>query len=186
MCIRDRSTYPGSGGTCTGTLAAADDCTIVVRYSPTLTGTQTDTILVDYNDGAAGQTASRDVQGSGVAPASITISEADPYDYGTVATGASTVHLFTLTNGGGFQATALAESGLGGDFDYTAPGYPGAGGDCGTDLNPAVSCTIEVEFTPSTTGLRVETIDFSYDNGCLLYTSPSPRDRTRSRMPSSA
>ena len=25
---------------------------------------------------------------------------------------------------------------------------------------------------------------FSY--GCLLYTSPSPRDRTRSRMPSSA
>ena len=25
-----------------------------------------------------------------------------------------------------------------------------------------------------------------YDNSCLLYTSPSPRDRTRSRMPSSA
>ena len=26
----------------------------------------------------------------------------------------------------------------------------------------------------------------STDNCCLLYTSPSPRDRTRSRMPSSA
>ena len=26
----------------------------------------------------------------------------------------------------------------------------------------------------------------NYLNGCLLYTSPSPRDRTRSRMPSSA
>ena len=25
-----------------------------------------------------------------------------------------------------------------------------------------------------------------YNSGCLLYTSPSPRDRTRSRMPSSA
>ena len=25
-----------------------------------------------------------------------------------------------------------------------------------------------------------------YASGCLLYTSPSPRDRTRSRMPSSA
>ena len=25
-----------------------------------------------------------------------------------------------------------------------------------------------------------------YFNDCLLYTSPSPRDRTRSRMPSSA
>ena len=31
------------------------------------------------------------------------------------------------------------------------------------------------------------TIDFPNDIGtCLLYTSPSPRDRTRSRMPSSA
>ena len=26
----------------------------------------------------------------------------------------------------------------------------------------------------------------AFDNDCLLYTSPSPRDRTRSRMPSSA
>ena len=32
------------------------------------------------------------------------------------------------------------------------------------------------------------TSDFMMDHacGCLLYTSPSPRDRTRSRMPSSA
>ena len=28
--------------------------------------------------------------------------------------------------------------------------------------------------------------EFKRRNGCLLYTSPSPRDRTRSRMPSSA
>ena len=30
--------------------------------------------------------------------------------------------------------------------------------------------------------------DYLFDNAkdCLLYTSPSPRDRTRSRMPSSA
>ena len=28
--------------------------------------------------------------------------------------------------------------------------------------------------------------DFALFDGCLLYTSPSPRDRTRSRMPSSA
>ena len=48
--------------------------------------------------------------------------------------------------------------------------------------------------------IRVDTIDTSelveaasdgdrhilYPNTCLLYTSPSPRDRTRSRMPSSA
>ena len=35
---------------------------------------------------------------------------------------------------------------------------------------------------------RFLTDDFSFesDKSCLLYTSPSPRDRTRSRMPSSA
>ena len=35
--------------------------------------------------------------------------------------------------------------------------------------------------------LRAKYIADTYlDNVCLLYTSPSPRDRTRSRMPSSA
>ena len=29
-------------------------------------------------------------------------------------------------------------------------------------------------------------VTFTSANSCLLYTSPSPRDRTRSRMPSSA
>ena len=29
-------------------------------------------------------------------------------------------------------------------------------------------------------------LQYKYDVACLLYTSPSPRDRTRSRMPSSA
>ena len=33
---------------------------------------------------------------------------------------------------------------------------------------------------------KSETEDVRQDYDCLLYTSPSPRDRTRSRMPSSA
>ena len=33
---------------------------------------------------------------------------------------------------------------------------------------------------------QVKIQKFPYYNPCLLYTSPSPRDRTRSRMPSSA
>ena len=32
----------------------------------------------------------------------------------------------------------------------------------------------------------IKSIAILKDNDCLLYTSPSPRDRTRSRMPSSA
>ena len=33
---------------------------------------------------------------------------------------------------------------------------------------------------------KVDSLSDSVSKGCLLYTSPSPRDRTRSRMPSSA
>ena len=33
---------------------------------------------------------------------------------------------------------------------------------------------------------REDVLDHCLIYGCLLYTSPSPRDRTRSRMPSSA
>ena len=35
-------------------------------------------------------------------------------------------------------------------------------------------------------GISIDDVDFFEFNDCLLYTSPSPRDRTRSRMPSSA
>ena len=34
--------------------------------------------------------------------------------------------------------------------------------------------------------LSVKNFEASFDNGCLLYTSPSPRDLSTSRMPSSA
>ena len=45
------------------------------------------------------------------------------------------------------------------------------------------------EFIESSTAKEIKDIinDLEeYIHGCLLYTSPSPRDRTRSRMPSSA
>ena len=46
----------------------------------------------------------------------------------------------------------------------------------------ALQITGEVNKFAENTGIRTATIY----GGCLLYTSPSPRDRTRSRMPSSA
>ena len=44
---------------------------------------------------------------------------------------------------------------------------------------------IDPEVIRSIKGKKLEKIKPSFE-GCLLYTSPSPRDRTRSRMPSSA
>ena len=61
------------------------------------------------------------------------------------------------------------------------------GGSGATDL----ASFFGVDSTASTT-VRFQHLDDRYDcghnqpTGCLLYTSPSPRDRVRSRMPSSA
>ena len=59
--------------------------------------------------------------------------------------------------------------------------------------SPVVDANIPQQYRASShawTGLslRARTIAYSTDRvkPCLLYTSPSPRDRTRSRMPSSA
>ena len=41
-------------------------------------------------------------------------------------------------------------------------------------------------YLPDVVAASDELIVVAYDDVCLLYTSPSPRDRTRSRMPSSA
>ena len=50
------------------------------------------------------------------------------------------------------------------------------------DADLAHSYTTAGQYTITITG----TFPNIYFNNCLLYTSPSPRDRTRSRMPSSA
>ena len=48
----------------------------------------------------------------------------------------------------------------------------------------------DIKFDWDTAGGEIEFGDFEgmpkWERSCLLYTSPSPRDRTRSRMPSSA
>ena len=59
-----------------------------------------------------------------------------------------------------------------------------------TSMPMFTSATTAVYTYAATVGLVVGTggdvASQSMDNPCLLYTSPSPRDRTRSRMPSSA
>src|SRR6185295_11432703 len=44
-------TYPGTGGTCTTTLASNSQCAIVVVFSPTTATTSNSTVKVSYNDG---------------------------------------------------------------------------------------------------------------------------------------
>ena len=44
-------TYPGTGGTCTTTLASNNSCSIVVVFAPTMALTSGSMVKVSYNDG---------------------------------------------------------------------------------------------------------------------------------------
>ena len=61
---------------------------------------------------------------------------------------------------------------------------------CTTCYMCACRCGIRVHLREGEDGPEVRYIDGNpnhpLNQGCLLYTSPNPRDRTRSRMPSSA
>ena len=57
-------------------------------------------------------------------------------------------------------------------------------------LSPAMAKSVEIEpgaiLNANGYNITVSGYGDTWVNNCLLYTSPSPRDRTRSRMPSSA
>src|SRR5690606_32426216 len=127
--------YPGTGGDCGGTLASGATCNIVVEFAPTGLGPFNDTINIAYNDGAAAQNATRDIQGTSEAPASLDIAGADPYDFGTQANGSTTAVVLTVTNSGAVSATSIADgAGLAAPFTYVGGTYPGTLGNCGASL----------------------------------------------------
>ena len=53
-------------------------------------------------------------------------------------------------------------------------------------IRPVLSKDVASAIACSIVGTRLDYCNGLYYGICLLYTSPSPRDRTRSRMPSSA
>ena len=57
----------------------------------------------------------------------------------------------------------------------------------GMTVNSFSSVSLDPPLVLWSIGIKQPSYDiFMNAKGCLLYTSPSPRDRTRSRMPSSA
>ena len=51
---------------------------------------------------------------------------------------------------------------------------------------PGMGCHAEYKCMSSDGLVALKPINLTYEEACLLYTSPSPRDRQKSRMPSSA
>ena len=157
--------FPGSGGTCTATLNAGANCTVVVTYAPSATGAQSATFNTTYFDGAFAQSTGHGVMGTGASPASLAISDVDPYDFGTMANGSSTDKTFTITNSGGVPATGINGAGLGAPFSFKGGGFPGSGGSCTATLGASLNCTVVVTFAPTATGTTTSSFSLAYATG---------------------
>ena len=154
-------------GTCTGltTLAAGTDCTIEIRYTPTVSGVDTGSFVASYNDGVDPQTSERQLRGEGAAPALLTISDGPTYDFGIVAETANRDHTFEVENTGEVAASLLSGAAFTNEFSFKGGGYPGVGGDCTSDLAPSSTCNIVVVFSPTSVGAQTDTITINYNNG---------------------
>ena len=84
--------------------------------------------------------------------------------------GAWKLGVVDVDDGGvGFAESFFFLESLGVDFLGKVEGVSACGGESDDFLEPVGACSFNMK-----------------SGACLLYTSPSPRDRTRSRMPSSA
>ena len=100
----------------------------------------------------------------------------------TVARGVPGTPFFFLGEASGAMRVAAVQAG--GDGGVLAPrSYAVAPGAARPDEPDARAALVAIEPRPGAEHARVL---LAYADGCLLYTSPSPRDQRGSRMPSSA
>lgn len=162
-------TYPGTGGTCTASLAGSSTtCTVVVNYNPVSGGVYSQTLSLSFNNGTVAATATRAMTGK--TPALLTISDSATYDFGSHGKSTTTTKLFTVTNSGGVTATALAEAAsapLVAPYSFTGGAYPGTNGTCVATLAVNASCLVDVSFAPtaSSTATYNSTLSLDYFDG---------------------
>ena len=86
-----------------------------------------------------------------------------------------------------FGVSSYFDLGSGSNLDIDIDLQSDNGGCCSRivgGFNSNSNSSLKIKIDGTMTGNRVE-LDYDY-TGCLLYTSPSPRDLSTSRMPSSA
>jgi hypothetical protein len=125
--------------TCGSTLSANTGCTLAIVFTPTQTGPASGVLSV----GGPSGTETVALTGSGVNPATDTLTPLSLTFPQTLAGSASAPQTVTLTNSGGAPLSGIQITTSG---DFTAVSQ------CGYTLNPQSSCSIAVQFTPHATG----------------------------------
>lgn len=159
--------YPGTGGTCGSTLPASGTCSLVVVFAPVSVGTSSTTLSFIYDDGRTSNAQSSLIlSGEGIAQAILSISETNPYDFGTTNLNGVISKFFTITNSGGVASRSLSGSFTSPAFSFLDGSFPGTGGSCSTSsLAPGTTCTIALSFSPTMVKTYLESFNLIFNDG---------------------
>jgi alpha-tubulin suppressor-like RCC1 family protein len=157
-----------------------------ITFLPTTGVYSTRTLTVSFNDGSGSTiNLTRPIEGTGQMPALLTISDPPTYDYGSQVLATVTSHSFTVTNSGSASATAMAGAALAAPYSYKGGTYPGTGGTCSTTLAGSATCTIIVNFTPSSAAVANATLSLSHNTGVAVTNATRPMTGTGVNAPAS-
>ena len=133
-----------------GSRSAHASCTISVTFTPSTTGSRTGSL--SFTDSASTSPQSVSLSGTGIVAATATPAS---LAFGSQVIGtASAAKPVTLKNN---QAIVLNVSSISASGDYSQTNT------CGASLAAGASCTVNVVFTPTTTGSRTGTLTVSDD-----------------------
>ncbi len=149
--------YPGSGGTCPTSGAFPASCKVVITFTPSALVSYNGSFNLSYSNGYQSILLTTALVGSGSPSAKLSFVSA-PYAFGQVIQTSSAEKTITVTNTGTDTATSMSFSGV------VAP-FRTKGGTCNTTLGVSQSCTLVVEFAPTTVGLSTKTLTLNYQNG---------------------
>jgi trimeric autotransporter adhesin len=133
--------YPGTGGTCTSSLAANSSCSLSISLSPTETLKVDAPISFTFNDGMTIQTFATNLRTT-VTPASLTVSPV-ALSFGNVIVNDQKTLPVTLTNTGLLPAYSLSFTPSGADPSVVSYVH-----NCPASLSPGSSCVVNVKFSP--------------------------------------
>lgn len=139
--------------TCGSTIAAGATCTITATFTPTAQGVANGTVNITDSANNSPQTIT--LVGSGQLPVSVSPLN---LSYGLVKVGTtSAAKTVTVTNN---QKTTLTITSV--IITGTDPGdFAISANTCGSSLAPAAKCTVSATFTPTATGSRTATLQFT-------------------------
>ncbi|MFZ2652958.1 MAG: choice-of-anchor D domain-containing protein, partial [Burkholderiaceae bacterium] len=168
-----------AGGTCyvLSSLAPGASCTVNVRFQPTAATTYTGTFSVTTSPSSVVLGSPVTLIGTGFAPPSTASVTPNPLAFGNRATGTSSTLDLTVTNTG---SVALA----GGSFTFgggtpqpysrvTTGTFPGGAPNCGTGLAIGATCTVRVQFLPTTAASFSRTLTVAYTGATVTPASVS-------------